>query len=71
MPQDHRPDADVCTCPACGQQLRPEGDLLRCKTDGLFFRYGPRLLVHVARPDDHEATLMPWQTLGEPEPVSV
>jgi hypothetical protein len=50
-------------CPACGAPLHPDGTLLRCETHGLFFRYGPRLLVHVAHAEEREAVLMPWQTL--------
>lgn len=53
-------------CPVCEAELSSEGDLLRCKEHGLFFRYGPRLLVHVAAPAPHPTPLMPWQTMEEP-----
>jgi len=52
-------------CPSCGEPLQPEGELLRCADHGLFFTYGPRLLVHVARPETPESPLMPWQTIAE------
>jgi hypothetical protein len=52
-------------CPSCGEQLKAEGDLLRCATHGEFFCYGPRLLVRVARQDASTPALMPWQTLHE------
>jgi hypothetical protein len=69
MSQDQTPDPRARTvpaCPTCGQPLSAEGELLRCAADGLFFRYGPRLLVHVARDEAARPTLMPWQTLAEP-----
>lgn len=65
MTQDQTPNAHGRTCPACGEQLHRDGDLLRCKQHGLFFRYGPRLLVHVARPAGVQSPLMPWQTLQD------
>lgn len=52
-------------CPVCEAQLTPEGELLCCPEHGLFFRYGPRLLVHVAASRPHPAPLMPWQTMEE------
>lgn len=51
-------------CPVCGAPLHLDGTLLRCETHGLFFRYGPRLLVHAAHAAEREAVLMPWQTLS-------
>jgi hypothetical protein len=50
-------------CPTCGEQLRREADLLRCTQHGLFFSYGPKLLVAVASPTVAQPPLMPWQTL--------
>ncbi|WP_298816650.1 hypothetical protein [Chloroflexus sp.] len=55
-------------CPRCGQALTPEDTYLRCVTHGLFFRYGPRLLVAAPTAEDHSAHLMPWQTLTEEAP---
>lgn len=53
-------------CPDCGRALQPEGEMLRCSQHGLFFHYGPRLLVHVAeRADERRQALLPWQTLTE------
>jgi hypothetical protein len=65
MTQDHSPNPHGRSCPSCGEQLQRDGELLRCKQHGLFFRYGPRLLVHVARPTGEQSPLMPWQTLQE------
>ncbi|GAB4443480.1 MAG: hypothetical protein OHK0015_43580 [Chloroflexi bacterium OHK40] len=53
------------SCPMCGQPLEPEGKQLRCEEHGLFFRYGTKLLVRVARTASAEAQLLPWQTLQE------
>lgn len=64
----HPTPTDTPTCPTCSAALKREGDLLRCEQHGLFFRYGPRLLVHVAHGEEHEAALMPWQTLVEDKP---
>jgi hypothetical protein len=52
-------------CPTCGRDLRCDGELLRCETHGLFFAYGPRLLVHAAHTAEAKGSLMPWQTLTE------
>ena len=57
------------TCPRCGVRLEPEGTTLRCEIHGLFFSYGPRLLVQVAHPDAPEAVLLPWQNLNETTPA--
>lgn len=53
------------SCPNCGKQLQRDGELLRCVQHGLFFRYGPRLLVQVPHRDATQVPLMPWQTLNE------
>lgn len=53
------------TCPTCGKELQRDGELLRCDTHGLFFAYGPRLLVHAAHGAEAKGALMPWQTLPE------
>lgn len=50
-------------CPDCGAPLAREGERLRCAAHGLFFRYGPRLLVRVAAPAPPAQSLLPWQTL--------
>lgn len=68
MTQDQMPNSQGRTCPNCGEQLHRDGDLLRCKQHGLFFNYGPRLLVHVARAGGAQAPLMPWQTLSDRAP---
>lgn len=60
-----RPMELVRTCPTCGKELQHDGELLRCETHGLFFAYGPRLLVHAANGAEPKGALMPWQTLPE------
>lgn len=65
MAHDQASTSPGRTCPTCGEPLEREGELLRCAQHGLFFSYGPRLLVHVPRPDAAEQPLMPWQTLAE------
>lgn len=57
--------AEALICPGCGAQLEPEGELLRCVEHGLFFRYGPRLLVQAPRRAVADAPLLPWQTMQE------
>jgi hypothetical protein len=52
-------------CPTCGEQLRRDGDVLRCDKHGAFFLYGPRLLVAVANRNTTQAPLMPWQTMSD------
>ncbi len=57
------------TCPDCGSTLQAEGELQSCPKHGLFFSYGPRLLVHVAEGNvasqSKHQPLMPWQTLSD------
>ena len=65
MTQDQTPNPHGRTCPACGEQLHHDGELLRCKQHGLFFRYGPRLLVHAPNGAVAETPLLPWQTVQE------
>jgi hypothetical protein len=52
-------------CPTCGEQLRRDGDTLRCEKHGSFFLYGPRLLVAVANRNTTQPPLMPWQTVQD------
>ena len=68
MTQEQLDRAHGRTCPTCGEPLQRNGELLSCKQHGLFFRYGPRLLVHVARAASTQAPLMPWQTLADGSP---
>jgi hypothetical protein len=65
MTQEQTATVQARACPACGEQLHRDGDLLRCEQHGLFFRYGPSLLVHVARTAATQAPLMPWQTVQD------
>jgi hypothetical protein len=65
MSKDQTPATDVRTCPSCGAPLEQEGDMLRCAEHGLFFRYGPRLLVHAPNAAVAETPLLPWQTVQE------
>jgi hypothetical protein len=59
------PEETGC-CPVCGRSLQHEGDLERCDEHGLFFYYGPRLLVHVStQSDEQQKALLPWQTVRE------
>ena len=49
-------------CPTCGAKLTREGNLLRCAEHGVFFAYGPQLLVRAARqPEPHPASDLPWE----------
>ncbi|NJN19333.1 MAG: hypothetical protein HC822_25320 [Oscillochloris sp.] len=45
--------------------MQLQGELWRCGDHGLFFSYGPRLLVRADRNGTERAPLMPWQTLAE------
>jgi hypothetical protein len=66
MSNDHQTTTpEARTCPSCGAPLEREGDLLRCAEHGLFFRYGPRLLVHAPNTAAAETPLLPWQTVQE------
>jgi hypothetical protein len=65
MAQDPMPNSQGRTCPNCGEQLERDGELLRCQQHGLFFSYGPRLLVHTPQAEAAQRPLMPWQTLNE------
>ena len=57
---------EIVHCPVCGHSLQHEGDLERCDEHGLFFYYGPRLLVHIStQSDERQKTLLPWQTVRE------
>jgi hypothetical protein len=54
-------------CPECGRELLPEEDALRCEVHGLFFLYGPALLVRT--PDNNaklSQQLLPWETEKQP-----
>lgn len=52
-------------CPRCHTPMQLQGELWRCGDHGLFFSYGPRLLVRADRNGTERAPLMPWQTLAE------
>jgi hypothetical protein len=65
MSQDPTSAPNGLPCPGCGAPLEREGDLLRCAEHGLFFRYGPRLLVQVPHATADEVPLLPWQTMKE------
>lgn len=60
---ERMPETARLQCPTCGEYLRHEGDLLRCAQHGLFFTYGPSLLVTVPHTTVAQPPLMPWQTL--------
>jgi hypothetical protein len=60
---DPEPELEDAVCPACGAPLIPEERLLRCPEHGLFFRYGPRLLVQIPNEREVGEDLLPWQTL--------
>jgi hypothetical protein len=63
-PTPSRPD-----CPDCGEPLNCVGQRFHCAAHGLFFRYGPRLLIRVPPPPPPPASsardLLPWQTYNE------
>jgi hypothetical protein len=63
-PTAHQTPTDQ-RCPRCGATLTSEGTHLRCAEHGDFFRYGPRLLVAIARTQDETSPLLPWQTMAE------
>ena len=55
-------DARAYTCPDCGAKLSIDSELLRCEQHGVFFAYGPQLLVRAPRENGKaRATLMPWE----------
>ena len=58
-------EARAYTCPDCGGKLVHERDLLRCEIHGVFFAYGPQLLVRAPRENGkHYEALMPWENQG-------
>ncbi len=57
------------TCPRCTQALTPTGNYLRCGRHGLFFRYGPRLLLRAPVTDTSDQALLPWETLADEQPA--
>jgi hypothetical protein len=61
---DPEPDGETPSCPTCGAPLSAEERLLRCPEHGLFFRYGPRLLVRIPLEREVGEDLLPWQTMG-------
>jgi hypothetical protein len=69
MTERERLTATPLTCPTCGALLASDSDLLRCAEHGQFFRYGPRLLVQVARTEAAKAPLLPWQTVEQTQPA--
>jgi hypothetical protein len=55
-------DVHAYICPDCGDKLIKERELLRCESHGMFFAYGPQLLVRAPRENGkHHETLMPWE----------
>jgi hypothetical protein len=55
-------DIRAYTCPDCGSKLTKERDLLRCQSHGMFFAYGPQLLVRAPHENGkHQETVLPWE----------
>lgn len=50
------------TCPECGVKLTKTRDLLSCQEHGLFFAYGPQLLVRAPLQDGKSnEVVLPWE----------
>ncbi len=57
-----REKAETYTCPTCGCELKVENGELRCDEHGIFFAYGPQLVVRA--PEKTEQTprvVLPWE----------
>jgi hypothetical protein len=55
-------ESDTYTCPTCGRELKKERGELRCEDHGVFFAYGPQLLVRAPAEDSRPAKPdMPWE----------
>lgn len=53
----------VYTCPSCGMELMTsDNGALRCGEHGMFFAYGPQLLVRAPQQDERFSDQpMPWE----------
>ena len=53
-------------CPQCDKTLQCDNDVLCCDEHGVFFRYGPHLIVRCAPELQAQPilTLLPWETLA-------
>jgi uncharacterized Zn finger protein (UPF0148 family) len=59
----HRNTETAHVCPVCGTELAREGGALRCESHGMFFAYGPQLLVRVPRNTGRSSEpLLPWES---------
>ncbi len=57
-----REKSETYTCPNCGRELRKERGELRCVEHGVFFAYGPNLVVRAPARAEHEAKIqLPWE----------
>ena len=55
-------DVRAYTCPDCGSTLVKDRDLLRCASHGMFFAYGPQLLVRAPHKNgEHAEVVLPWE----------
>jgi uncharacterized Zn finger protein (UPF0148 family) len=51
------------TCPTCQAVLSRENGHLRCETHGMFFAYGPQLVVRLPRSGVRQGEpLLPWES---------
>lgn len=49
-------------CPNCGKKLIEDHSALRCNEHGMFFAYGPQLLVRAPQPEDRaQKPALPWE----------
>ena len=49
-------------CPNCGRELRKERGELRCADHGVFFAYGPNLIVRAAARTERDTKVqLPWE----------
>ncbi|MEN9937960.1 MAG: hypothetical protein RLZZ387_4539 [Chloroflexota bacterium] len=59
----HRNAPATETCPKCRAALTSDNGLLRCEAHGVFFSYGPHLLVRAPRLNGKgPETPMPWES---------
>lgn len=57
-----RETSETYTCPTCGRELKPDNDKLRCDEHGIFFVYGPNLVVRAQESDERAPrVVLPWE----------
>jgi hypothetical protein len=62
-----REKSEVHTCPNCGNELKSERGELRCSQHGVFFAYGPNLVVRAPQQSEGDAkATMPWEAARKP-----